>query len=105
MFVFIVISEVNWSCEKSVLLWKCTEAKVLSRNTHIKYKFLYTYCRKTNQEMTFSVLMPSLNMAINGIIRLCVFGGGVDGSKAVEKLGELGGNAEGDKLPQDMRMG
>lgn len=52
--------------------------------------------------MTFSVLMPSLNMAINGIIRLCVFGGGVDGSKAVEKLGELGGNAEGDKLPQDM---
>lgn len=56
--------------------------------------------------MTFSVLMPSLNIAIIGIIRLCVFGGGVDRSKAVEKLGELGGNAGGgDKLPQDMRMG
>lgn len=72
--------------------------------------FLCTQWRKTHQEITFSVLMPFLNMAINGIIRpcvcVCVFGGGVYRSKAVEKQGELGGNAEGgDKRPRDMQMG
>lgn len=40
-------------------------------------------------------------------VSVCAFGGGVYGSKAVEKQGELGGNAEGGdkKCPRGMQMG